>query len=228
MNHALGGCSKSEADCRYAHRATLPHEEDQVKKWRENRAAKGKGKAKAKAKAKAAPATLAAMALLSLPTAMAHWVGRSVGTGGDTDPAGATLIGLGRRAHYRLSAIDEVEFELPEDAVMDQYFRRLHSGEHENQNCWGDPEYALAGALRRAKDAARAVGYTVDYGWPVVWEENYVHYHYPDPRGIAWIAFGNPVEPVHKLRAAAILEFVDRATDPPRDHLHFGEYSKQL
>ena len=111
---------------------------------------------------------------------------------------------------------------------MKSYFRRQHSGWHDNPHCWGDVDFALADALRRGKDTARAVGYTVDFGWPVMWEKSYVHLSNPDPRGVSWISVGESLNPtsIPRKEPFALFRPVDRKGSRPAFHL--GAYPEEL
>ena len=118
MWHATTGCDETEDQCRYAHRKPRPDEMGRVETWKANREAKAKTKGKAKAKAKSASAAVLAMAVLS-------------GTASD---ASATAVGavFGRCSGLRVSGIDVIEVELPEECTMNPYFHRQHSGGRDN------------------------------------------------------------------------------------------------
>ena len=190
---------------------------ERINTWKANRDAKAKAKGKAKAKPKAQSAAAAVV------TAMAVFAGSA-----SDASAGHVGTSFGRTSRLHVSGIDVVEIELPPECEMATYFQRQHSGGRDNPHCWGDVNFALADALRRGKDTARAVGYSVEFDWPVIWENAYVHLFDPDPRGISWIAVGESLNPTSIPRKEALELFRPSKRVAGRPAFHLGAYPESL
>ena len=64
-------------------------------------------------------------------------------------------------------------FEVSAESGMLKYPGMSYNPDNNNQACFMEPEPALAEALKRAKGVANEMGYSVPYGWPVVWGRDF-------------------------------------------------------